>query len=923
MKSIGLCMIVKNEARIITRCLESVRPLIDYALIEDTGSTDGTQEVIRGWLTQHNVAGEVIEEPWRDFAYNRTHVMEALRKVGSVDYALVIDADDTLDIDAGFDAHAFKAQMTHDLYDVPVRHGRIAHHRPQLFSNRLPFSFKGVVHEYLEAPPGPLSRDTAKGFAICATTGGARSANPRKYQDDAAVLERALATETDPFLISRYTFYLAQSCHDCGENEKALANYLKRAEQGYWAEEIFCSLYRAGRIKETLGHPPEDVIATFLRASDVSAARGEALHAAARFCRSLGRSEEGFQYAKRGAEKPLPATGLFIERWIYDYGLLDEIGINGYWSGHYREALDACLKLLGSKGLPGDQRERIMKNAQFSLAKLPGDPNPAGFHPKGLSPGQHALEPPRDLRSALPEKPPKILLAILAKQKEISLPLYLRCIEALDYPKSSIVVYIRTNNNTDRTGAMLAEWVEQVRGEYAAIEMDASDVAERVQDFDVHEWNAIRFSVLAKIRADSLLKTLEYGCDFYFTADIDNFIRPCTLRELVTLNLPIVAPLLRSVDPRALYLNCHVDIDANGYYRGCDEYYAIFNQSVVGVFELPVVHCTYLIRAGCIPALAYADGTPRHEYVIFSDVARKAGIPQYYDNRQVYGYLTLKEEAEAAMKLIGPEIDATLSAKRATAALLSEPTKTMSEATSSDRIPELQFSRLMEWRTSPEAQSSAEAAHFVDFCLTYPGKTKAQNFQDFFVLHQLGAKRGGFFVEFGAGDGDYLSNSIMLEQQFSWNGILAEPARCNTEKLRRTRTCAIDERCVWRSSGQRLAFVETKEPELSTISDFIHSDMNAAHRLPGRRYEVVSVSLNELLSEHNAPRRIDYLSIDTEGSEYEILQAFDFEKYDVGVLTVEHNYSSKRDDVFKLLSSKGFERKFPFFSNVDDWYVRL
>ena len=221
-KTVGLCMIVKNETAMIRRCLASVLPLVDYILVVDTGSTDGTQQIIREFLTEHNVAGAVIDEPWRDFAYNRSFAMERLREVASVDYAMVIDADDTLEFDAGFDPRAFKAELTHDLYYVPVRHGGIVHHRPQLFSNRLPFSFKGVLHEYLEAPPGELSRETVKGFAVHASTGGARSQNPRKYQDDAAVLERALATETDPFLISRYTFYLAQSYRDSGEREKAL-----------------------------------------------------------------------------------------------------------------------------------------------------------------------------------------------------------------------------------------------------------------------------------------------------------------------------------------------------------------------------------------------------------------------------------------------------------------------------------------------------------------------------------------------------------------------------------------------------------------------------------------------------------------------------------------------------------------------------
>ena len=153
-KTIGLCMIVKNETSVIRRCLESTLPLVDYILVVDTGSTDGTQQMIRDFLAEHKIKGAVIDEPWRDFAYNRSFALERLRQVDDVDYAMIIDADDTLELDAAFDPRAFKAQMTHDLYDVPVRHGSIAHHRPQLFSNRLPFSFKGVIHEYLEAPAG-------------------------------------------------------------------------------------------------------------------------------------------------------------------------------------------------------------------------------------------------------------------------------------------------------------------------------------------------------------------------------------------------------------------------------------------------------------------------------------------------------------------------------------------------------------------------------------------------------------------------------------------------------------------------------------------------------------------------------------------------------------------------------------------------
>src|SRR4051812_41296350 len=102
MKSIGLCMIVKNETAVIERCLDSVRPLVDYVLIEDTGSTDGTQQLIREWLAKNNMPGEVIDEPWRDFAYNRSHVIAELRERDDVGYILIIDADDKVVIREGF-----------------------------------------------------------------------------------------------------------------------------------------------------------------------------------------------------------------------------------------------------------------------------------------------------------------------------------------------------------------------------------------------------------------------------------------------------------------------------------------------------------------------------------------------------------------------------------------------------------------------------------------------------------------------------------------------------------------------------------------------------------------------------------------------------------------------------------------------------
>jgi glycosyltransferase involved in cell wall biosynthesis len=656
-KTIGLCMIVKNEAAIVLRCLESVRPLVDFVLVEDTGSTDGTQDLIRQYLDREHLPGEVFDEPWRDFAHNRSVALARLRQRADIDYALIMDADDVLVVDEGFDPAAFKAALGADIYDVSINEQGVWHFRPQICGNRLEFYFRGVLHEFLQEPPGEHSRAPAAGIHILSRREGARSRDPDKYRKDAFVLSEALAAETDTFLRARYTFYLAQSWRDCGENEKALAAYLDRAELGFWDEEVFISLYHAARLKEALGHPGAEVIGTFLRAADACPRRAEAAHGAARLCRTTDDHEQGYRIAKQALDIPLPANGLFVEPWIYDYGLLDELSVSAYWSGHYRESLDACERLLSEGKMPEDMRERVEMNARFAREKMAASI-------AASNDGEPVQAVPEELIEPAAAGRPKVLLAILAKQKEAVLPLYLKCIEALDYPKSSIVLHVRTNNNTDRTAEILRDWVSRVGDRYAHVVFDDSDIAERVQDFGVHEWNAVRFKALARLRQESLAAALQFGCDFYFVVDVDNFILPDTLASLISLNLPIVAPLLKHVDPASSYSNFHETVDQNGYFVESDYYHWILTQKLKGLWSVPTVHCTYLVRGDVIPQLSYDDGSGRYEYVIFSDVARKKQIDQFIDNRSVYGYLTLDESAAAATRLVGPAVGTRLLATK-------------------------------------------------------------------------------------------------------------------------------------------------------------------------------------------------------------------------------------------------------------------
>jgi FkbM family methyltransferase len=216
-------------------------------------------------------------------------------------------------------------------------------------------------------------------------------------------------------------------------------------------------------------------------------------------------------------------------------------------------------------------------------------------------------------------------------------------------------------------------------------------------------------------------------------------------------------------------------------------------------------------------------------------------------------------------------------------------------------------------------QGDSQLSAFLNYVCANNTKSHAQLFQDLFVLFTLGEKQGGYFVEFGATDGLFLSNSALLERQYGWNGIVAEPSKNWQPALRRNRHCEVDLRCVWKTSGKKLTFSETDNPEFSTISEF--KSIDSHDRRSSKEYEVETVSLNDLLSQHRAPREIDYLSIDTEGSEYTILQNLDFSRWSFKIITVEHNFQKRRTALHALLSSHRYIRIFEAISCFDDWYV--
>ena len=259
-----------------------------------------------------------------------------------------------------------------------------------------------------------------------------------------------------------------------------------------------------------------------------------------------------------------------------------------------------------------------------------------------------------------------IFIAILAKQKEKVLPLFLRSLYELDYPKENISLYVRTNNNTDNTKEILESWLAKHRAEYRYVSYDSSDIADAVQEYKVHEWNGVRFRALAKIRQASIDACLQSDCDYYFVVDVDNFLFPETLKDLIEANKPIVAPLLRYAVANDEFPDTPEDQERVGshkcryysnYHHMVDDYGSILNEPVYyqllyrvqgykGIWDVDCVHCTYLIQRKYLDKLTYLEDSDRYEYMVFSESARKAKINQYLDNRKIYGILTLTENAK-------------------------------------------------------------------------------------------------------------------------------------------------------------------------------------------------------------------------------------------------------------------------------------
>jgi glycosyltransferase involved in cell wall biosynthesis len=354
-------MIVKNEARVIRRCLDSVRPFISHWVIVDTGSTDGTQELIKSHFA--DVSGELHERPWKNFGHNRSEALELAR--GKADYVLVIDADEELVGAPGFQMPELSADAYMVLYKLSG--SSVSWQRATFVKNSLPWRYEGVLHEYLECGRAP-HRESLSGLEIRSYSDGARNVDPvEKYSNDARILEQGLKDEPNN---TRYVFYLAQSYRDSRQLDKAIATYERRIALGGWEEEVFQSMLQVATLKQRLGHDFAGVLAAYLRAYQFRSKRAEPLSALAAHYRGTKEWALAELFARAAVAIPRPNDLLFVDESVYAWRALDELAIATYWLGKFEESAALSRRLLDGGKLPEEQKKRVQANLDFAVKGL-------------------------------------------------------------------------------------------------------------------------------------------------------------------------------------------------------------------------------------------------------------------------------------------------------------------------------------------------------------------------------------------------------------------------------------------------------------------------------------------------------------------------------------------------------------------------
>lgn len=368
MAKICLCMIVKNESKIISRLFETAKNIFDTYCICDTGSTDNTSDIIKTWMRENNKNGHVIYEPFKNFGYNRTHcIKEAQRLIrgGELDgdYFLFLDADMKLVVTEKFNKDIFSKNG----YSIIQKSPTLSYYNLRFVRTSSAVTCRGVTHEYYDVPEGDLEKiDETVMFIDDVGDGGSKT---DKAPRDLRLLTEGIEDSSTPTdLKGRYYFYRANTYFDTNQNDLAIEDYKKRIEIGGWVEEVWYSKYRIGLALERLGRINDCTIA-HLAAYQHHPKRAEPLYELTRIHRVTGKNHLAYAFYKLAKDIPYPENDvLFINRNVYSYLLDYELSVIGYYVG--AKNIDKLIIRLLNKEEANLDFGHMMSNYKFYSKNL-------------------------------------------------------------------------------------------------------------------------------------------------------------------------------------------------------------------------------------------------------------------------------------------------------------------------------------------------------------------------------------------------------------------------------------------------------------------------------------------------------------------------------------------------------------------------
>lgn len=358
--TICLNMIVRDEAHIIRETLASVAPFISCWAIVDTGSRDGTQDLIISHMAKLAIRGELYERSWRNFGENRSEALTLAQ--GRADYIWVIDADDVVIGTPDFTQQGADAYMLRYRYDDSVLW------RPQLFRDGLQWRYEGAVHENPVGDPAYVSERLDGDYYIHARCLGARSRDPKRHQRDRELL--LADVERNPGDV-RAISHLARNYAGTGDFTNARKWCVRQIEMDVSTERIYHAKFLLAESMARLGCPWPDVLDAYLRAWESRPSRAEPLHAIAVRCREQERYQLGHHFAERAAQIAFPEGDSLVESAaIYAWRAIDEQAICASRIGSHTEAFVLCRQLLARPDIPDEDRQRISRNRDFSVPAM-------------------------------------------------------------------------------------------------------------------------------------------------------------------------------------------------------------------------------------------------------------------------------------------------------------------------------------------------------------------------------------------------------------------------------------------------------------------------------------------------------------------------------------------------------------------------